>query len=323
MPHPQFKVCCSCPEPDDFDPLVDDLLPKFTHKCACPSVFLDYVSAEKNAALCGFREFADPPDLVRSIPEKRYKTLTTTITKEGTNYVNCSDGRQPLNVWTTNVPYQSVSAFNDDCQFETTIQEPDHTRTRTPCLGDPEGPDQVALERCGFSPYPLNEVTETITLTEKIFRDVIDSPDFECEYLKTETLSDEDTEAEALERATVDAGTAETSRYELRTTGAQFLHRTVAYTATAQNLIGGARYKGCIRIQRREAYSGTVPEDADLTWQDVEPDQIAEFIATATEEIVAEDVDLPIAQGWEYRIHSAHLWLAGTGCECPTGYAAP
>ena len=76
-------------------------------------------------------------------------------------------------------------------------------------------------------------------------------------------------------------------------------------------------------MRKREAYSGTVPSGADTEWHDVEPDTIATFTATATEEEVATDVDLPNEQGYEYEVLEAYVWPTSAGCDCPTSYVAP
>ena len=45
--------CCTCPEPPDYDPEVDDPLDKYINTCGCPSVSVVCESSEKNATMCG------------------------------------------------------------------------------------------------------------------------------------------------------------------------------------------------------------------------------------------------------------------------------
>jgi hypothetical protein len=138
----------------------------------------------------------------------------------------------------------------------------------------------------------------------------------------------EDTETAALEAATAVADNSCSSEYQLRTRWGQyngatgFTKRTVTYTATAKNLVIGARYEGCVRIRKRESYSGIPPAGADLDWEDVEPDNIAAFEATSDEEEVATDVEVPNARGYEYEIVGAHVWIESANCDCPTSYTA-
>jgi hypothetical protein len=83
----------------------------------------------------------------------------------------------------------------------------------------------------------------------------------------------------------------------------------------------GIAYEGCVRIRKRESYSGTPPAGADTEWEDVAPDTISSFTATATEEEIAADVVVPNVQGYEYQVVSAHVWPVSVGCDCPTSYA--
>lgn len=129
-----------------------------------------------------------------------------------------------------------------------------------------------------------------------------------------------DTEQDALDAATAISGTSCSSLYQLRTNSSSFIKRTVTYSATATNLVVGVAYEGCVRIRKRESYSGTPPAGANTEWEDVEPDTISSFTATDTEEEVATDVDVPNAQGYEYEVVSAHVWASSAGCDCPTSY---
>jgi len=137
------------------------------------------------------------------------------------------------------------------------------------------------------------------------------------------TLSIPDTEEDALARANPTDGSSCSSINQLRTTSFSWTERTVTYTATAENLVIGVAYEGCVRIQRREAYRGTEPDDADTAWEDVEPDTIASFTPTETIEVVATNEALPFAKGYEYEVVGAYVWPVSAGCDCPTSYVAP
>lgn len=153
------------------------------------------------------------------------------------------------------------------------------------------------------------------------------------------TLSAPDTEDDALARASETEGSSCSSIYQRRTNSFSFTVRTVKYTIKAQNLQPGVTYEGCVRIQRRKAYSGTIPDDPDtgeeevIEWEDVEPDTFSDITRTEanTDEngitTVEADIDLPGGAedsiGWEYEAVSAHIWPSYADCECPTDYEEP
>jgi hypothetical protein len=126
-----------------------------------------------------------------------------------------------------------------------------------------------------------------------------------------------DTDEDALEAATEVSGTSNSSIYELRTTSLSFERRTSSYNVSAINLTVGARYVGCVRIRRRESYAGIPPEGSNTDWEEVEPDVISAFTATATSMEIESDVALPIALGYEYEVAGQSIWLSSAGCECP------
>jgi hypothetical protein len=163
-------------------------------------------------------------------------------------------------------------------------------------------------------------------------RSTLDIPGYAARYsttTTTTTLSLPDSEEEALARATAKAGSDCSSIDELRTDSYDITQRTATYTATASNLVIGVPYKGCVRLRRRKAYSGTTPLDPEtevtevIAWEDVEPDTIAPFTPTETSEEVATDEALPTAKGYEYQAVSAHVWPVSAGCDCPTSYVTP
>jgi len=132
-----------------------------------------------------------------------------------------------------------------------------------------------------------------------------------------------DTESNALNRAVLSTGTSCSSIDELRTTSFSKTVRTSKYTATASNLVIGVAYQGCISLRRRRAYSGDIPENDETgepestEWEDIEPDLIADFTATADTQEIAENEELPNETGWEYQVVSGHVWPTYADCDCP------
>tara|TARA_R110000772_G_scaffold157878_1_gene269127 strand:+ start:105 stop:356 length:252 start_codon:yes stop_codon:yes gene_type:complete len=78
----------------------------------------------------------------------------------------------------------------------------------------------------------------------------------------------------------------------------------------------GTKYDGCVKIRKRESYAGTPPSGANTDWQDVEPDTINTFTAINREKEVADEVDIPHVQGYEYEVVSAHVWPTYSDCNC-------
>lgn len=325
--------CCTCPAPPGYDPLVNDPLPKYRNKCGCPTATLECVSEQKVATLCGFSEFEDTdadPAIEASVPPKKYTTSTTDYTnKEEQRYQCCDPEGYKIRVdTTTKVPGQWLQVYDLENCVKSTISQssPIITTKIYDCSGS-----LLSSSDSSTSVSFDTEYTDSTTFRRfELDRTVLDSGGdcdgkvFSHKFTKfTETLSVEDTEAAALTRATSTEGTSCSSLYQLRTTSFTFTQRTSTYTATASNLVIGVQYEGCVRIRRREAYSGTVPSGADTAWYDVEPDTIAAFTATATEEEVATDVALPNVQGYEYEVVGAYVWPTSAGCDCPTSYVAP
>jgi len=329
--------CCSCPEPPDYDAAVDDPLATYINLCGCPSVAVVCASESKTATLCGFDEFEDLPSIAASIPPKKYRKRVAngydTETRWSCNLA-CSPTRvlQKKDITTTNFNKEEVYDV-DDCSILETLEEGvvvvTNYETRFPDCGSTV---KSTVTTVPFYPgLNVGDVTSTIEL-KYIFnysQDCFSGGACAGQICRqnyneyTTTLSIEDTEADALARAISISGTSCSSLYQLRTTSFSFTQRTATYTATASNLVVGVQYEGCVRIRRRQSYSGTVPPGADTAWYDVEPDTIAAFTPTATEEEVATDEALPNVQGYEYEVVGAYVWPTSAGCDCPTDYVAP
>lgn len=329
--------CCTCPEPPDYDPDVDDPLDTYVNLCGCPSVEVVCTSEQKAATLCGFSEYEDLPLIAASTPPKKYRKRVANKYDSETRWscnLACTPNRvlRDKTVTTTNFNKEEVYDV-DDCSTSETLEEGvivvTHYITSSPDCGSTV---DYTITSVPFYPGPTNGDVISTTELRYIFnysQDCFSGGACAGQICRqnyneyTTILSVEDTEADALARAIGTSGTSCSSLYQLRTTSFSFTQRTSTYTATASNLVIGVQYEGCVRIRRREAYSGTVPSGADTAWYDVEPDTIAAFTATATEEEVATDVDLPNEQGYEYAIVGAYVWPTSAGCDCPTSYVAP
>lgn len=154
------------------------------------------------------------------------------------------------------------------------------------------------------------------------------------------TYSNQESEADALERAEEEEDTFCSSIYQLRINTKVFTVRTVKFSLELTNLCRGRPYEGCVRIRKRMALSGSTtgtPFQSELKkWEDVEPFTFGPVTPssenttdgiTTTPEITDQDLvgGTEDARGWEYEIVSAHVWPVSVGCDCPTelGYTDP
>ena len=351
--------CCTCPEPPDYDSEVDDPLDKYINTCGCPSVSVVCESSEKTATLCGFSEntafTSTPPKkyLKKELKWTQYNLsnwecgqfnrpcgrllLSTTSLSNGsfrideyTDIINevedasctpyttyptpgCSYGQRSYTSYTYKNPYVSCPKDEDGNRDPGCVCARESTSV-TECI-----PNLLSNQLTDVSAT----VSEMVYSSQAYFGSGDCSGELSQDWnaRRIKELSIEDTDDAALERATATEGSSCSSLYQLRTTSFSFTKRTATYTATASNLVVGKAYTGCVRIRKREAYSGTPPAGADTEWEDVEPDTISSFTATDTEEEIATDVVVPNVQGYEYQVVSAHVWPVSVGCDCPTSYA--
>lgn len=228
-----------------------------------------------------------------------------------------------------NIGYNDPNEYysNDECIFtdigDTAIKVISNTVmgydyiTKVTCNRDP----QIRAQRYGISSGFGNYATINFDEWDAV----------EINYKQTITLSVPDSDEDALSRATEVVGKSNSSIWELRTTEYDFVKRESSYTLKASNLKAGIQYRGCVVIERRRAFSGAVPEDTpewELDWHDVEPDIIEPFTADPDENgetTIAEDVDLPHVEGWEYRVkvdnsgyYLVNIWPTYADCECPS-----
>lgn len=313
--------CCTCPEPPSYDPEVDDPLPKYRNKCGCPSVSVVCESESKTATLCGFSEYeysgATPP-IEASVPPKKYLTETI-FNSDSYNYTFSSGSCEGQIERSSNASWSRVDVYGTNpCSLTFGTVTPATRDTDYYSCVDGTSTFSYTSTSTNSATKPTFNDAQSNTIREFIYNE----PGTDRVVTRRSTLSSEDTEGNALTRETATVGTSCSSLYQLRTTLFSFDYRTVTYTATASNLVIGVAYEGCVRIRKREAYSGTPPAGADTEWEDVEPDTISSFTATDTEEEIATDVVVPNVQGYEYEVVSAHVWPVSVGCDCPTSYSA-
>jgi len=118
------------------------------------------------------------------------------------------------------------------------------------------------------------------------------------------TLSEEDTEDDAIARETPVSGNTCTSTWETRSTGFSWLKRTSGYTIVCGNLIAGLEYEVKPVIKKRTAVIGSYGE-----WEDVTVTPVT-FTATGTTETIdesGEPIPLDHIQGYEYGIFGVSI----------------
>ena len=365
--HPTNKVCCTCPEPPDFDAEVDDPMAKYINMCGCPSVAIVCTSEEKTATLCGW---LINPSFTPAVPPVRYKKISVTGVGSAKTTASCTDINFDFQLC-----YSGIFSLSGTKEFIAVGADPSVVDAPVVCRDGVLGANSISNNATGNvirsqqfdddepgCPKPLGVAFGT---NEPLGGEILPPGSawaFSCSSQNSESpsptrcvrdigtynfpgssstdddgetfdsynnmqlvyeISMPDTETDALARETATTGSSCSSINELRTTSYSWTERTVTYTATASNLVIGVPYRGCVRLRRREAYSGTLPADADTAWEDVEPDTIASFTPTETSEEVATDEALPFVKGWEYEVVSAHVWPVSAGCDCPTSYVAP
>ncbi len=396
--------CCTCPEPPDYDPEVDDPLNTYINRCGCPVVDVVCTSEEKNAQMCGqfnpddfgtedgtnvYMNRVDTGEVNRYLDGPRVVTTAfsrdenddcasevTTVgseTCEGFNEGSTFYKRRVFTYTPSQVGGNScggsvsggsavkteVKSFSESGDCETNVTDTSSDATITigtacdfPCVSSSSGglglgqtfsgtgniswnsngsfwagsvfgtvTEDQTCDGGSITTFPIEFIVSAGSTHSTSYQQALNQSGTEgTEYTV------EDTETAALEAATAEAASSCSSVYNLRTRWGQyqgatsFTKRTVTYTATAKNLVIGVTYKGCVRIRKRQSYSGLTPAGADLEWEDVEPDNIAAFQATSDEEEVATDVEVPNARGYEYEIVGAHIWIESANCDCPTSY---
>lgn len=260
----------------------------YVHGCACPSIQLVMQMEEQDAELCGFSEYEDSPTVVPSVPPKKYLVETHIITNTfGTSREAkwCWDDGEDSDdgdwvIWVTRTAYENVfnivGTYNpEDCTF---------SQENTSTLGTFTSEDQPTCDNStfGFSSSELVSNTQSDTIDSTTSRTIINNYDrnklkwrrafgerineisFDSgDTGRTDTyaLSSEDTEEAALERASItnrnfpDNGVTSynSSRWELRSQGFDFLYRTAKYGILLTDLIVGFSYDVVVPVTIRDA----------------------------------------------------------------------
>lgn len=138
-------------------------------------------------------------------------------------------------------------------------------------------------------------------------RSVINLPALPARYsttTNTTTLSEEDTDQDAIDRATPTDGTSCSSRWETRNSQFDWIKRTSGYTIECDDLVIGVEYEITPIIRKR-----TAQDDGSGTWEDVTVTPTT-FTATAKTETIDDagnPIDLDSIQGWEYEITDVNI----------------
>lgn len=264
---------------------------KYLHLCACPSATFDCESSEQDAELCGFSEFTDEPGIVASVPPKKYRTKVSS--EDHNSITTCSEACSAPQTIVSGIPSRTRS-FDADCNFDDGVgglfQTDFYSCILSPCSSS------LSFSQNTFTGLNGNAQEVATSTTSKGF----DSGSIV--YLTT--LSVEDTETDALNRATPSAGTSCSSIYETRSTGFSFTKRTSGYTIACVDLVIGYEYEVTPAIRKRTAVIGSFG-----AWEDVAVTPVV-FTATATTETIddgGDPIDLDNIQGFEYEITSVNI----------------
>lgn len=290
---------------------------KYLHPCDCPSAVVECESEQYSYALCGFSEFSNGSTVVPSTPPKAYLTRTKQNIANRLWYSCCC------------TPYLSVSTIGTTevvdsyqlpgCTLVNGSVTGQHTTTRVYHSGcntvDCELVNESSQETTS-QPSPGGGTTvQSTTLIQNVNEEHQTFSVGDCsgqtatddtQTFQT-TLTNEDTEQAAIARATPEAGTSCSSRYETRKTEFSWIKRTSGYKIVCSNLQSGFTYRIYPKIRKR-----TAQDDGSGTWEDVElvPEYV-EFTATSDtytkDDGAGEYIQLDHTQGWEYEITGASI----------------
>lgn len=339
--------CCTREDVDD------EPQPPYLHKCGCPAVEAICESLEKDAALCGYSEFPG----FESVPARKYRSKAWV---EGARtfltYAGLCSPCVAVKTREQSIPELSgTDTIDPDTCAETlgsdsaagTVTTQSWSGCPSPVL---TGSTTTNPTRSQYGAPPIIE-SLSATTGRTVYPEV---PGSACsgsfyyigssEQTDTATLSDEDTEADALDRTTAVAGSSCSSLWEIRTDDFDFIKRSADYALKASRLQIDAVYKARAYLRRRPAIKnpagGSVYVDEDgnpSEWRSVDDEDaplIDEYIFTATaaemlvpttgtwsddntdevidNEEVTPSIEIPLVQGWEYQIESVSIELALT-----------
>lgn len=281
-----LNKCCIGPSRPGEDP-------RYGHPCACPEGFLACVSAQGVATLCGFSEFSG----YASVPPKKYKTKTLSGSESRT-FGSFQTGCDPLNV-DVDIAATGYGSIHYNCEDNsisdgflanysanwscTTSTSPNgSSRSASGCavsssrwpkatnIGvEGDCPSATFGTRSGTADGTSN-VTGVLTVPSGSF---------------THTLSDEDTEADAIDRAEDSTeGSSCTAIREERVNGFAFNYTTVKYEAILTGLIPGFYYDGVVPTEKRAEVVGETYEESD--WSSDTPIEIPKFRASKVFQLI-------------------------------------
>lgn len=292
---------------------------KYLHPCVCPSATFSCESEEINPRLCGFSEYTGD-GVVASEPPMKYlvNTLKWELFSVG-QWTCCpsgdDEGYHKIRTTTLSDPGTTVQTYDPlvDCNSYTITTDP----SSNGCFSSAGyGKFSATTQFCNAEPYTVtgcipnlpNDVS--VVSTTRIIREQSGSAYIvggECDgQLEGEsderyslTLSEADTEENAIERETPEEGTSCSSLYETRSNGFSWVVRTSGYTIECSGLAIGVEYEVIPSIRKRTAVIGSYGE-----WEDVTVTPVT-FTATGTTETVdqsGEPIPLDHIQGYEYSI---------------------
>lgn len=279
---------------------------KYLHTCGCPSASFTCESEEVNATLCGWDEF----DGYESTPPNRYMTRGNTgsgqfirrITATGEEFAR------------SNIVIAGSKTYSNEC-----VVSGGYTQTRsytdiddgelcsTTSAYSSEGLEDIARvhvatnDRCAIL---FNGAPTSSTVSASSYSKEYTGTDTNTTGSWTVTLTDIDTESNALARETPITGTSCSSLWETRSTGFSFKKRTSGYTIECADLIIGYEYEATPSIRKRTSVIGSYG-----AWEDVTVTPIT-FTATAKTETIDDEgnpIDLDHIQGYEYEITSVTI----------------
>jgi|13_taG_2_1085334.scaffolds.fasta_scaffold67168_2 hypothetical protein len=285
---------------------------KYIHPCACPTTSLQFQSELKYVNLCGRIEFENAANNISlNTPPKIYKTLTNTYSETVSCPSWCPNIVESKNLisngtrnWTidsngncTNPPGSTIEIYqnlygNNDCDgFKQTVYNTNYLEIAS-----------------------ANSLAQSNVYSANIGSSVAycaGASNGTHSYSITTTLSNEDTEQDAILRTPSTTGQINYSLWELRASRSSaysFTYVTSKYTIDCSDLIVGFNYSVAPTIRRRTVYlSGRFPSYG--TFEDVEVTPYT-FTATATTETIDDNgnpIDVDLVQGYQYQVTGATI----------------
>lgn len=265
---------------------------KYVHLCKCPWVYLYAEGTSKYAVLCGFSEYTGP-GITPSDPAKRYRKKTYSFTRE--NYDSCCYYSPPDYIKKVYYDYTHTGSLFKvydiaDCSISNSVTPFQVDRSYAYTTYEFGCGDVVESGTNDVTYYWDDGPTEsTVSATQatddynqtSYYNETCEGIDKKVIRNETWTLSDEDTENDALARADETSHTSKSSVWETRSGYyIDFTKKTTDYCLLCTDLMVGKAYNGEIPIQKREAIRGNYG-----SWT-AEPAATFSFTATKSFEIV-------------------------------------